>query len=166
MTVSDKERRRVHPTNYPSGFTIVEIVVTLVVLSIFVYGFFQTYMVIESQRIDVARQADASDIAYSNLRKVPSRPALLTQQVCTANASIMDLTTGNPSTKTGLDITQYGYKLEPDADAKKVLGPVETQSLVAFAPEGCTDPNFSLKIVSTVTYGTTGDKVSHARYIN
>lgn len=148
------------------GFTVLEIVVTMIVLSIFLFGFFQGYIVLESQRIIVARQARASDIAYSNLRKVTTRPTSLTQQVCTDNAATMDLTTGSPSTKTGLDITQYGYTLEPDADVTGSLGSDATQTLAAFAPAGCSGLSTNpIKIVSTVTFGTNGDKAVHATYL-
>lgn len=148
------------------GFTIVETVVTLVVLSVFLFSLFQTYMVVESQRLSVARQARASDIAYSNLRKVAARPTQLTIQVCNTNAAQMDLTAANPSAETGLDITQYGYALEPVASVKQDLGSNATQTLVAYAPAGCTNLLTSpIKVVSTVTYGYLGDKVSHARYI-
>lgn len=151
------------------GFTVVEVIVTLIVLSLFLFAFFQAYLALESQRIGVARQAAASDIAYSNLNKVTSRPSQLTEQLCNDNAAAMDLTSGNPSTKPGLDLTAAGnggYILEPTADIQKILGGNAGQQLRAFAPSGCTDfDNKPVKIVSTVSFGTNGDKVVHASYV-
>jgi len=148
------------------GFTIIEVLVTIAVLSIFLFGFFQGYLALQAQRIDVARQARASDIAYSNLREVTSRPGQLTQQVCDTNANIMDLTIGNPTTEPGLDITSYGYTLQSSTTVHQQLGNSATQTLVAYAPAGCANLTTNpIKIVSTVTYGTSGNKVTHAIYI-
>jgi prepilin-type N-terminal cleavage/methylation domain-containing protein len=123
------------------GFTIVEVLVTMGVLSVFLFGFFQTYLLLESQRINVSRQAKASDIAYSNLRKVTTRPGGLTCD-----------TQGVPVT-----ITQ-----EPASAG------IISQDVVAFPTNGCSGTNFTdnpVKIVSTVTYGTNGGSVTHASFV-
>ncbi|HUO61909.1 MAG TPA: hypothetical protein VMT96_00455 [Candidatus Bathyarchaeia archaeon] len=154
------------PGRSAEGFTVAELVVTVVVLSIFLYTLFQGYLVIQTQRLNVARQAHASDIAYTNLRKVTSRPAALTQTVCNTNASIMDLTAGTQSTEPGLDITQYGYTLESTTNLTQTLGSTATQTLVAYAPQGCANLTTApVEIVSTVTFGTNGDKITHAAYV-
>jgi prepilin-type N-terminal cleavage/methylation domain-containing protein len=148
------------------GFTLVEVIVTLGVVSLFITLFFQLYLTMESQRLYVARQAYASDVANTNIHKVSARPAALTQAVCTSNAADMDLTTGNPATKPGLDITQYGYTLESNTTVRQSLGSTATQALVAYAPAGCTNFDSNpVKIVSSVTFGTNGDKVVHAVFI-
>ncbi len=134
-----KRRLLVHSPEH--GFTIVEVVVTLAVVSLFLIGFFQSYLLLESQRVNVARQAKASDIAYSNLRKVTTRPATLTCD--TAGVSV----TFTPES-TGSDIS--------------------SQTLVAFPTDGCSGTNFAdnpVRLVSTVTYGTNGDQVTHASFI-
>lgn len=146
-----------------AGFTLVEVLVTTVVVSLFIFGFFQVYTVLESQRINVARQAYASDVAYSNLRKVASRPAGLTVTQCN---DYMDMLSSNPANKVGLDLTGVGYTLEPDVNVKKSLGSAATQTLLAFAPSGCSNlATAPIKIVSTVTFGTSGDKVTHASFV-
>jgi Tfp pilus assembly protein FimT len=148
-----------------AGFTIVEVVVTLAVTALFLTLFFQLYLTMESQRIGVARQAQASDIAYSNLRKFTTRPGI---GVCTSD---MDMTVGTPQglllgDETGTVMT-YGFTAEP-SDTTRGLGGNVHQTVRAFAPKGCgsayaTTP---IKIESTVSYGTNGDKVTHANYVN
>jgi Tfp pilus assembly protein FimT len=145
-----------------SGFTIVEVIVTLAVTTLFLTLFFQVYLAMESQRIGVARQALASNIAYANLRKFTTRPAIPS---CT---SAMDMTTSNP---TGLllgdeNSSSYGFVPEP-ASSTNGLGANIHQTVKAYAPRGCTtfstDP---IKIESTVSYGNNGDQVVHASYVN
>ena len=51
------------------AFTVVEVVITTAVVSIFILGFFQVYLLIESQRVMLAKRAYASSIAYTNLKK-------------------------------------------------------------------------------------------------
>jgi prepilin-type N-terminal cleavage/methylation domain-containing protein len=149
------------------GFTIIEVLVTLIVVSLFLYTFFQSYLTLESQRVNVARQAIASDVAYTNLRKITSRPAGLT-----CDPATMDLTSGDTSLenrgKSGVNLFDppYNYPKETNTETVGKLGTSSTQTLAVYAPNGCT--NFlgnPLKIVSTVTYGTNGDKVVHASYI-
>lgn len=133
-------------------------------MAIFFFGFVTSYQVLESQRILVDKRARANDIAMTNLSKVTTRPAALTQSVCNSNASNMDLTTGNPATEPGLDITQYGYTLESTSSVQAALGPGASQTLVAYAPSGCANFDTNpVKIVATVSYGA--DKVTHATYV-
>jgi Tfp pilus assembly protein PilE len=58
-----------------AGFTVIEIIVTIIIFIIFIEGAFQTYVVLESQRVYILRQSIASDMAYTNLRKFPTRPS-------------------------------------------------------------------------------------------
>lgn len=160
----DMTKVRVHS----KGFTIVELIVTIVVTSIILTTFFWAYMTAMYQRVNVARQAAASDIAYSNLKKFTTKP------IITCDAS-MDLTAIGAATKPGKILgddsnqtttSTYGFIAEPSDSMKKRLGPSSTQKVVAFAPDGCTNFNAKpLKIESTVTFGTSGDKVVHASYI-
>ena len=140
-----------------SGLTLVETLVTLLIISLFLGSLIQAYITMESQRALVARRALASDIAYSNLRKFSSRPAALT---CTGSA--MDLTT--PGTKAGSNLSSYFT-----GESLTSLGTGSSQTVVAFAPGGCNgdgtyvDTFPVVKIVSTVTYN--GGSVSHATFV-
>lgn len=154
------------------GFTIVEVVVTLALTSLFLIFFFQMYMATESQRINVARQAQASDIAYSNIRKITSRPTGLT-----CDAAKMDLTASDGATKPGLligDQTNVGapsvfkFLAEPETVTKGLGGSVE-QIMKVYAPRGCSGTAFAdnpIKLESTVIYGAKREKVVHAVYID
>lgn len=143
------------------GFTIVEVVVTLAVITLFVTFFFQMYMMMESQRILVIRRAAASDIAYKNLRKFPASPGLAT--ACASSG--MDLTKPNP---TGLTLgdesnkttaSPYGFIAEDTTS----LGTGATQRVAAYAPYGC--GSNVVKIISTITFGANNETISHVSYI-
>lgn len=135
--------------NSESGFTIVEVIVTLIIVSLFLTVFFQSFLLLESQRINVARQAKASDIAYTNLRKFPSKPSTLN---CNQTPIVISTAT-------------YNFVAESDTT---VIG-ANTQTVTAYAPNGCdsTDTtkfkNDLVKIVSTVTYGS--ESISHVSYV-
>jgi len=155
-----------------NGFTIVEIVVTLAMVSLFLTFFFQMFLATESQRIGVARQAQASDLAYSNLRKVTTRPAGLP-----CDAAKMDLTATDGASKEGLLIgdqsnvstpSLFGFLAEPAAATKTLGGNVE-QIMKVYAPRGCAGTAFidtPVKVESIVIYGPKRDKVVHASYVN
>ena len=145
------------------GFTIVEMIVSIVVVNLFLALFFQTYILMESQRISVARQARASDIAYSNLRKFTTRPAGLTCD-STMEAGGSGKLLGD-QTNTGTSST-YGFIAEPTSVTQS-LGSNSTQQVRVFVTGSCADfATKPLKIISIVTYGTgNNDKVVHASYI-
>jgi prepilin-type N-terminal cleavage/methylation domain-containing protein len=143
------------------GFTIVEVIVTLVVLSLFLTGFFQAYLLLESQRINVVRQAKASDIAYVNLGKYPAKPANLS---CTPTSKSTGTILG--STKSGRTTATYNFVAETDTT---LLG-TTSQEIIAYAPNDCdsTTPTAfkggMVKIVSTVEYS--GNRsVQHVTYV-
>lgn len=146
------------------GFTVVEMIVTIVVLSIFMTGIFQSYLLLESQRVQVARQARASDIAYSNLRKFQTRPANLQcnpAQISPTRGLLLGNETNYPGSST------YGFVAE-SGETIKYMGRTNLlrQTVTAYAPNGCTGTNFTdgtIKIISTVTYE--GGSVSHASFI-
>lgn len=150
-----------------SGFTVVEMVVTMVILALFLGGFLQSYLLVDSQRVKLAQQSRASDVAYSNLRKFASRPSGLT---CTAamdliaNANAPGVLLGDQNNT--VTSSAYGFIAEPTSVTQS-LGSGATQEVRAFAPDGCA--NFAtnpVKITSVVTYGSSGDKVQHASFVN
>ena len=147
-------------TEKSNGFTIVEIIVTTVVLSIFLAGFFQAYVLVTTQRVSVARHATASDIAYTNLRKVTARPAGLT---CNASSGYTLLSSSN-----GTDDTLKIFRPENDS----TLGSPRSQTVVAYPTAGCSGSNFAdnpVKIVSTVIFNGNSlgreERIVHASFI-
>lgn len=150
-------------SQYPSeqkGFTIIEVLVTLVIVSLFLTVFFQSYMLMTSQRVKVARQATANDIAHTNLRKVTARPTGLTCQ--TDGHTIL-------SSVDGTDNATTVFRKEPDT----TLGLKRTQIVKAYPTVGdCTNPtDFSsnpVRVESIVSFddNTPGRvEVVHATYI-
>lgn len=158
-------KKYIYYSNNPDGFTVVEILVTTVITALFLGLLFQAYMTMEYQRINVARQAKASDIALSNLKKFTVRPSGAMTITCdpsmdlVASASAPGKLIGNES------LTTYGFNPEP-TDSMKRLGKDAKQTVTAFAPQGCAIFDSSpIKITSTVTFGDQGDKVVHVGYI-
>ena len=157
------------------GFTIVEVIVTLVVTSLFIWFFFQSYIVMESRRIAVAQRAIASDVAYTNLQKFSIRTPLMNDKAICNNAT-MDITTTNAQTKDGLLLGNesnttltsiYGFMAETGDAVAKLSNPVK-QTVLAYATHGCAGDNFTeypLMIVSKVKYGNNNEEVSHASFI-
>lgn len=131
-----------------AGFTVVEIIVTIVVTSLFLMVSLQMILLLESQRAAIAQQAKASDVSYANLAMVTSRAALTGQPCSTTIAS------------QGWDLTEYGYTLNTPSGY--------TTSLRAYPVSGCGNyENNPVRVVSTVIYKTNGvdNTVSHAIYI-
>ncbi len=134
-----------------SGFTVVEIIVTLVVFVLLVGGAYQTFVVVQAQRIALLRQSIASDIAYTNLRKFSSRPVIA-------------------SCSSSIDLASSTYNFAPETTTSNktlsTLGSSVTQTVVGYPVDGCSGSNFvstTLKIVSTVTYST--GSASHATFL-
>jgi prepilin-type N-terminal cleavage/methylation domain-containing protein len=127
-----------------AGFTIIEIIVTVVILGLFLGSMFQMFIVMESQRYIVAREANASDVAYTNLNKFNIPPVGVT---CSASGTeLLDSTT----------------KESVPASSK-----ITDQSVKAYPVNGCDGTNFRdnfVKIESTVTYEG-GATVTHASYV-
>ncbi len=122
------------------GYTIVEVVVTLMILGVFLAGFFQAFLLLESQRVSIAREATASDIAYSNLRKFTDRP---TGVSCSASG------------------TSLVFTHETD-------GSLYTESVKAYPVNGCDGSDFKdgiVRIESVVEYNNGNGKVVHATFV-
>lgn len=152
--------------NHPNdGFTIIEIIVTTVILTIFLILFFQSYMVLESQRIILARSTAADQLATTNLRKVTSRSGIVANNIsCVAGSNGSDLFA-----------TGSGYTPEPQSSASdlvvKQVGQDTVQQLQAYPSSGsCSGTSFGtdpIRIVSRVIYKVNGlnREADHASYV-
>lgn len=155
---------------HSKGFTIVEVMVTLVIVALFMTFFFQSYMAIESQRQAIQRRANASSIAYTNLRKFAQRP-LSSPTAFSCDTSMNGRDSTQPGkllgdqTNTPASPSSYGFTAE---DATSLLGAGSSQEVRVFAPYGCLEfDKMPLKIVSTVRYGTgtPQEEVVHVSFI-
>jgi prepilin-type N-terminal cleavage/methylation domain-containing protein len=145
--------QRTCTNNSENGFSIVEVIVTLVVVSIFLFGFLQSYLLLESQRIGVARQAKASDITISNLNKVTVRTSI--------NCDPSGFNLADP-------ITPPSYNLLTNIENE--LGSGAGQSLIAYPSVDCTGTNFidnPIRIESKAWFYVNGvrTEVSHASFV-
>lgn len=165
------------------GFTIVEMIVALIVMSLFLTMFFQTYSTNESQRLAVARRAAAYDIATTNLNKISTKvglPAcintassannLATNATLAANPSNGGSTVatnksgGSPTWPTAAAITGSATEgIAPEPLADTTLPTDTTQELRVLYPQGC-DSAMPVTIISIVSYGS--ESVRRAAFIN
>lgn len=149
-----------------AGFTIAEMIVTLVVLSLFLGFLFQAYMLSFSQKNTTVLRTTANDVAQSNVRKITKRADIPAAGIC-------DDTIGTGNTNnlqrnqnaTGTVIASGGSwpsPMKPESLTDTGLPASTTQSLTVIYPQGC-NSLMPAKIISTVTYGS--ETVVHATYV-
>lgn len=162
--------------NMSEGYTIVEMIVSLVVLSLFLALFFQVYSTNASQQLLVSRRAAAFDIATSNLTKVSIKTGL---PVCdNAINSLLNPTNegkiiatnqpGQPAlTPTWTTAAAIANSATTGITVEPITGtslPTNTyQELRVIYPQGC-DPQMPVTVVSIVRFGS--ESVRRAVYIN
>ena len=127
------------------GFTIIEVIVTIVVALLFIGAIAQLYVAQYQLSSSVVAYTHADILAYNNLRTY-AYGASPTWFVCSGSA---------PYTK---NYIQSG-------STAGIPGPV-TQTVTATAPFGCggSSSGYPIQVVSTVTYGPNNRKVVHATY--
>ena len=164
-----------------AGFTVAELIVTLVVMSLFMIFFFQAFMTTQAQQAAVAKRAVANDIASSNLQKISSRALIpATTAACDGSASSPNNTYTNPSLdpltagsviatdESGALTPKWNGDGSPNSNLAKeqVTTPLPStgviQKLLVIYPRGC-DANMPAKIISIVTYGS--ESITHAAYV-
>ena len=132
------------------GFTLVEVVLTIAVASIFVISIAQIYTV-QTRLSSVTASYNTADLlAYNNLRTYAYGKAPNWFQCVYAS--------GSPQPMTVLSST---------TPVSGIPSPV-TQTVIATAPYGCggssTGIGYPIRIESKVTYGNDGKTVVHATY--
>lgn len=159
-----------------NGFTIAEMIVTLVIMGLFLTLFFNTFMSSEYQRVAVSTRATANDISLTNLGKISSKTTI-TLPACNSTASSPNNLIAN-SAATGSYIatddatlnaaptnaptwTAAGLKAEVLTDTSLQTG--TTQTLKVLYPRGCGSA-MPAQIISIVNYKS--ETVSHATYVN
>ncbi len=127
-----------------SGFTVVELLVTIIVAALFVSVFYNMFLILVGVNSNARNVSQASDLAYSNMRRYPT--AASTALTCSGSSTSLLNTTGT------------------DSDYPE-LGTI-TETVTASYPYGCAAVYDVIKLVSVVTYGTNSTKVSYATYVN
>lgn len=142
-----------------AGFTAIEMIVTVVVAALLIIAINSLYSAVVRSSAVERNRAEASDIAYANLRHYAYSGASATSWF-TCDAS----TDGNSA---------GGHELLAPADQTINAGqtpipqPVKA-SVKVIAPYGCTaNPGSPVLVTSTVTYGpgTLQDMVVHSEYV-
>jgi prepilin-type N-terminal cleavage/methylation domain-containing protein len=138
-----------------NGFTIVEVIVTMVVLSIFLAGIVQIFLLLESQRINVARQSKANDIAYSYLRKYTVRP----EDPVVSGASLRCRVSSGSSRQSIETASLTNEKLGTGAKVDVYASSKDDRTC-----SGVEFPDDVVKIEVVVTYST-DEEVRHATFV-
>lgn len=161
---------------YEQGFTVIEMVVTLFVMSLFLTLFFQTSFSSQTQQVNVARLAAANSISQANLNKLSSKALIPSgTPACSASGSSENNPLANASAQGSIIATDSAsgdpafkwdsptVNMSPEPLTNTPLPSATVQTLRIMYPQGClaTAP---VKIISTVTYGS--ETVTHAAYIN
>lgn len=168
--------------NRERGFTVAEMIVALIVMSLFLTMFFQTYSTNESQRLAIARRAAAYDIATTNLSKISTKTGLPPcdgSATSSNNLATNSTLAANPSTGGDIIATNKpggtptwatagalagatdGIAIEPLTDTP--LPSDTTQELRVLYPQGC-PTEMPVTIVSIVSYGS--ESVRRAAFVN
>jgi len=131
------------------GFTLVEVLITVVVATLFIVAFSQLH--IAQSRISSTMNAytKADLLAYNNLRIYANGKAPTWFECTYASGSPVPM------------------NLLTSTDAAGLPTPV-SQTVVATAPYGCgggsSGIGYPIKVVSTVTYGSDAKVIVHATY--
>lgn len=133
-----------------TGFTLVEVLATIVVAAIFIFAITQLYIT-QTRIASASNYFNTADLlAYNNLRTYAYGKGPTWFQ-CVYSG-------GNPQPMTVFNST---------AAVSGLPSPV-TQTVIATAPYGCgggsSGIGYPIKVVSTVIYGPTGRKIVHATY--
>lgn len=146
------------------GFTVVEMIVTIVIASLFLAFFIQMFRASSNQQQIVFNQSVVNDIAKSNLDKFPNSSGFTytcdTNPSTTANTNNLAIRPSAPGTTLLQDSSP---NKEPDPGHLGVL----SQTVKAYSPLGC-GANNPIKIESKVQFGPPDarDEVVYATYVN
>lgn len=151
--------------SHQSGFTTIELIVTVLVTASFIASISQMVSFVGSVALDAHRQEVASNLAYNNMRlyangQQPNWFSCIGDEVSETTAPFTDGVT-HPTAE-GQD------KLYLTSDVSDLPSPV-VQKVTVFAPYGCgasVTSAMPIRIVSTVTYGPQVKKVVHATYVS
>ncbi|MDB5183708.1 MAG: hypothetical protein JWO07_389 [Candidatus Saccharibacteria bacterium] len=152
------------------GFTLVELIIALFVLTLFITLFFQLFLSNEAQRVAITRRAIANDIAQTNLLKYPSQDDIPSSITCNST----DTSGANPNNElynTGLTGSDTGGTEITGYHAESIPAPLNSattqQHIYVIYPRGC-GAQLPVEIRSAVTFdGPAGQEtVVRAAYVN
>jgi prepilin-type N-terminal cleavage/methylation domain-containing protein len=153
------------------GFTLVELIATIVVTGIFMSVLGQMSSFVTRTATNAHRFEMASNLAYNNLRIYASGGKATTDFGFVCNGDdVSDTETVTPFNDGAKHPTATGTKFINTTSSTPIndLPAPVIQTVTAVAPYGCgnTIAGMPIRIVSTVTYGSPAKKAVHATYIN
>ena len=148
-----------------SGFTAVEMLVTVIVGGLFVLMFYQLFTALSENSIENRRFAQASDLAYLNLRKYPTLDTVVSKSFENDPNNILLCASSKIALEDGPPIDPATGQPTPDGKNVnfKFLGKI-TETVSAVYPFGC-ENNSVVEVTSKVIYDG-GKVVTHATYVN
>ena len=162
-----------------AGFTIIELIVTIIVAGIFLGVVSAMSTAIVGIALDTHRFEMASNLAYNNLRLYANgQRSTAFHFECNGDDAGDTETSSSPFTDTYKHPSSVGKVLlstTSTASSNDLPGPV-VQTVTAAAPYGCGNDIQSgatgatsimpVRIISTVTYGASARKVVYATYVD
>ena len=152
---------------FSRGFTLIEVLTTVVVAALFLIAIFQLMTVVTTLSARSSYRTAASNLAYNNLRLYANgQPPLWFD--CIGDEAGEDTPPFSDGTRSGAT----GQVLVSTTSETSVqsLPPPVSQSVVAVAPYGCGESGLGLpiRVQSQVTFGppTNSTTVTHATYVS
>jgi len=141
-----------------AGFTIIEVLVTIVVFSVFLLAFGTLYISVTKSYTDTKEKAIANDLGYNYLRKYAY-----------AGATPTWFTTCDSTTDFTVNTSAAGQLLEGGSltsDTTGLPSPV-SYSVRAYAIYGCSgvDLKKPIRVDATVTYGPNSTVIRHSTLV-
>ena len=150
------------------GFTIVELMITIIVSGIFSIGVFQLIASSNSLATEASRRTLASNLAYNNMRKYANNNKPLWFNCIGDDAS--ETTPPFSDGKTKPSATGQVLMNTTSATSGNLLPPPIKQHVIAVAPYGCgsSGPGQPIRVQSQVTYGSGSSQrtITHATYVS
>ncbi|HYG83450.1 MAG TPA: hypothetical protein VD907_01070 [Verrucomicrobiae bacterium] len=136
-----------------SGFTTIELLISLFVAAALVGTFYQLFAAADQGNRDARFRASASALAYSNLRKYNTKPASF---ICNNTTDLV----ANSSAPGQVISTNTTNSNHPSGLPSPVV-----ETIIAWAPAGC-GSNKPVLINAIVTYGPQERSIRHGTYVN
>lgn len=150
-------------TRNTSGFTLIEMMVTVVVAGIFIGSLAALYGAIVDSSTSNRNFAIANDVAYSYLRNYASagsEPTWFTCSTATGTSNTNDLS---------VNANAPGQTLSSGTitNNQPLLPAPVTYSVVAVAPYGCSGAQLHspIRVTATVKYGSPARAIQHSTYV-
>lgn len=141
-----------------SGFTVVELLITIVVASMFAISFYQLFIAVNQASFAARNRATASDLAYGYMRRYASAGSSWKDWFTCSSSNDLSANSNAPGT------TLMSGSLTPST--VDLPGPV-TYSVKALAIFGCSSSNANapIRVEAIVTYGPQNTVIKHTTLV-